>query len=346
MYQSSNKRRLKFQIISKTALIRLAIFFAVLLILSAWGWFTMFAMPAQSYRGQFTALKPEEIALQALLKQDIQKIASEIGARNSGQYAKLNATKDFLEEAFTKAGYKPKSLEYKIQGKSYYNLEVEKIGTDKPQEIVVVGGHYDTAFTSIGANDNATGAAATLELARIFATKSTKRTIRFVEFTNEEPPYFWTKDMGSFVYAKQLHQQGANIVAMLSLETMGYFSDIEKSQRYPFPIGLIYPNQGNFIGFIGNVQSGDLVRKAIASFRNHAQFPSEGASLPDWISGIGWSDHWSFWQQGYPAIMVTDTATYRYPHYHTEQDTLDKINFDKFTRVVTGLTEVIFDLAN
>ena len=346
MYQSSNKRRLKFQIISKTALIRLAIFFAVLLILSAWGWFTMFAMPAQSYRGQFTALKPEEIALQTLLKQDIQKIASEIGARNSGQYAKLNATKDFLEEAFTKAGYKPKSLEYKIQGKSYYNLEVEKIGIDKPQEIVVVGGHYDTAFTSIGANDNATGAAATLELARIFATKSTKRTIRFVEFTNEEPPYFWTKDMGSFVYAKQLHQRGENIVAMLSLETMGYFSDIEKSQRYPFPIGLIYPNQGNFIGFIGNVQSGDLVRKAIASFRNHAQFPSEGASLPDWISGIGWSDHWSFWQQGYPAIMVTDTAIYRYPHYHTQQDTLDKINFDKFTRVVTGLTEVISDLAN
>ncbi len=346
MPQSPNKRRFKVQIVSKPALIRLAIFFAVLLFLVAWGWFAMFAMPAQSYKGQFAALKTEEIALQSLLKEDIQKIASEIGARNSGQYEKLNATKAFLTESFVKAGYQPRSLEYKIQGKPYYNLEAEKIGTDKPQEIVVVGGHYDSAFSSIGANDNATGAAATLELARIFATKPTKKTIRFVEFTNEEPPYFWTKDMGSLVYAQQLRQRGENIVAMLSLETMGYFSDVEKSQKYPFPIGLFYPSQGNFIGFIGNIHSGNLVRKAIASFRSHAQFPSEGTSLPDWIPGIGWSDHWAFWQQGYPAIMVTDTATYRYPHYHTDKDTFDKINFDQFTRVVAGLAEVISDLAN
>jgi len=345
MHQSKNKSRFKLQVINKAALGRLAIFFVVLIVLCFWMWFMMFAMPEQSYREEVKPLNTKEIELQTLLKKDIKKIAFDIGSRNSGQYEKLNDTRDFLEKTFVQEGYEVKSLEYKINGKSYYNLEVEKLGTEKPQEIVIVGGHYDSAFTSHGANDNATGAAATLELARIFATKPTKRTIRFVEFTNEEPPYFWTEDMGSLVYAKKLHQRGENIVAMLSLETMGYFSDVVNSQKYPFPIGLLYPNQGNFIGFIGNLNSRNLVRKSIASFRRYAQFPSEGAALPAWVPGIGWSDHWSFWQQGYPAIMVTDTATYRYPYYHTEQDTLDKINFEKFSKVVTGLSEVISDLA-
>ena len=150
--------------------------------------------------------------------------------------------------------------------------------------------------------------------------------------------------MGSLVYARQLRQNQENIVAMLSLETMGYFSDRVGSQKYPFPLGWLYPNQGNFIGFIGNLNSGDLVRRAISSFRRQLHFPSEGASLPGWIPpGVGWSDQWSFWQQGYQGIMITDTAPYRYPYYHTEQDTLDKINFDKLARVVAGLAEVIFD---
>ena len=239
----------------------------------------------------------------------------------------------------------PTRQEYKIEDKTYYNLEVEKLGSEKPNEVIVIGAHYDSAFMSPGANDNGTGAAATLELARIFAQKSTKRTIRFVEFTNEEPPFFWTEDMGSLVYAKQIKQRQTKVVAMLSLETMGYFSDMVGSQKYPFPLNLFYPKQGNFIGFIGNLNSGDLVRRSIASFRRHAQFPSEGASLPGWIPGVGWSDQWSFWQQGYQGIMITDTAPYRYPYYHTLDDTFDRIDFDKLARVVSGLVEVISDLA-
>ncbi len=233
----------------------------------------------------------------------------------------------------------------RINNESYYNLEVEQLGTQKPKEIVIIGGHYDSAFNSPGANDNGTGAAATLELARLFKDKTTDRTIRFVEFTNEEPPFFWTDNMGSLVYAKQLQKNDEKVVAMLSLETMGYFSDAAESQRYPFPINFFYPNQGNFIAFIGNLGSGGLVRDAISSFRKLAQFPSEGVSLPSWIPGIGWSDQWSFWQQGYQGIMVTDTAPYRYPYYHTEQDTLDKIDFEKLARIVNSLSDVISDLA-
>lgn len=345
MSKSSRKSRFKLQIINKSALVRLAVFITMFLVLSIWGWSMMFWMPEQSYQGQLPPLQPGDIALEKLLKQDIHKLTVEIGSRNYNQYQKLNDAKDFLISSLTQSGYKINQQEYKIDDKFYYNIEVEKKGITKPEEIIIIGGHYDSAYTSPGANDNGTGAAATLELAKIFTNKKTNRTIRFVEFTNEEPPFFCTENMGSLVYAKNLHKQNEKVVAMLSLETMGYFSDQPGSQEYPHPINLIYPNQGNFISFIGNIKSSSLVKKSIASFRNHVKFPSQGTALPSFIPGVGWSDQWSFWQQGYPGIMVTDTAPYRYQYYHTIDDTIDKIDFDKFTRVVNGLVNVISDLA-
>jgi hypothetical protein len=345
MSKSSRKNRFKLKIINKSALIRLGVIVPAFLIISIWGYWTMFWMPKQSYQGQLPPIKQEEIILQKSLQEDLQKLAFEIGSRNNNQYSKLNQAKDFFINSFSQAGYKINQQEYKIDNKSYYNIEAEKKGTTKPEEIIIIGGHYDSAFTSPGANDNGTGAAATLELAKIFANKNTNRTIKFVEFTNEEPPFFWTENMGSLVYAKNLKQQNQKIVAMLSLETMGYFSDQPGSQEYPYPINLIYPNQGNFISFIGNIKSSKLVKKSIGSFRNHVKFPSQGTALPSFIPGVGWSDQWSFWQQGYPGIMVTDTAPYRYQYYHTIDDTIDKIDFDKFARVVNGLVNVISDLA-
>ncbi|MBD2296317.1 M28 family peptidase [Anabaena sphaerica FACHB-251] len=345
MKKSVSKSRFQLQIISKPALVRLSVLVAIFLVLSIWGWWMMFWMPKQSYQGQLPPLQPQEIVLEKLLKQDLQKLSVEIGIRNYSQYQKLNNAKDFLITSLHQAGYKVNQQEYKIDNKSYYNIEVEHKGLKKPDEIIIVGGHYDSAFTSPGANDNGTGAVATLELAKIFANKKTNRTIRFVEFTNEEPPFFWTENMGSLVYAKQLHQHNENVLAMLSLETIGYFSDQPGSQQYPFPLDLLYPNQGNFISFIGNINSGDLVKKAVGSFRRHVQFPSQGTALPGWIPGVGWSDQWSFWEQGYPGIMVTDTAPYRYQYYHTDEDTIDKIDFEKLTRVVNGLVNVISDLA-
>jgi hypothetical protein len=345
MHQPFRKRKFRVQIVDKSSLFRLAVLFAMLLTMSLWLWSTMLRMPEKSYKGQLPPLQKEEIILQDALRRDIQRISTEIGLRNYSQYENLNTTKSFLEMTLAQLGYNVKQQEYKIEKKSYFNLEVQKLGTEKPNEIILVGGHYDSAFNSPGANDNGTGAAAILELARIFANKSTKRTVRFVEFTNEEPPFFWTENMGSLVYAKQIDPRKEKIIAMLSLETMGYFSDKEGSQKYPFPIGSFYPSQGNFIGFIGNLNSGDLVRQSISAFRRRTKFPSEGAVLPGWIPGVGWSDQWSFWEKGYKGIMITDTAPYRYPYYHTENDTLDKIDFDKLARVTSGLSEVISDLA-
>ncbi|MGD2184267.1 M28 family peptidase [Lusitaniella coriacea] len=179
-------------------MIRLAKLLGILLILVIGVWFLMFQMPGQNYSGQLLPLQEEEITLQKSLQQDIQTIAVDLGIRNITHYENLNKTRNFLENSLTQAGYEVKRQTYKINDQSFYNLAVERLGTEHPEEIVLIGGHYDSAFSSPGANDNATGAAATLELAKLFAQKSAKRTIRFVEFTNEEPPFFQTENMGSF----------------------------------------------------------------------------------------------------------------------------------------------------
>lgn len=333
------------KLVSKAALKRLLILGVTLSILIGWAYFAMIWMPGNSYRGTMQPLTEQEIALQKSLQQDVQKLSGEIGEHNYLQYQKLVAAAKFLEESLTASGYKVNRQDYQVKAvnQTYYNLEVELKGTNKSDELVVVGGHYDSVFGSPGANDNSTGAAAVLELARLFAGKKTSKTLRFVEFVNEEPPFFWTDDMGSVVYAKRCKSRGEKVVAMLSLETIGYYSDKPGSQKYPFPINFFYPSVGNFIGFIGNPASGDLVRQAIASFRHHTKYPSEGAALPDKVPGVGWSDHWAFWQQGYPGVMVTDTAPFRYPYYHTSADTPNQVNYERMARVVAGLESVVAD---
>jgi hypothetical protein len=185
-----------------------------------------------------------------------------------------------------------------------------------------------------------------LELARLLAGQQLARTVRFVAFVNEEAPFFQTDAMGSWVYARRSRARGEQIVAMLAIETIGFYSDVVGSQHYPFPFGLLYPHTGNFIGFVGNIASRTLVHRSLAAFRQHTPFPSEGVAAPCWMTGIGWSDHWAFWQEGYPGVMVTDTALFRYAPYHTRADTPDRVNYERMARVVAGLARVVTALAD
>ncbi len=306
---------------------------------------TMIRMPGKSYQGPIPPLTEGEGALREALRRDVEKLAGEIGERNVPRYRNLAAAADFLEDSFAKSGCDVRRQGYTVGGMTCDNIEVEIHGSDRADEIVIIGAHYDSVEGSPGANDNATGAVAVLALNRLFAGRKTSRTLRFVEFTNEEPPYFQSPKMGSLVYAKRCRKRGEKIVAMLCLETIGYYSDKRGSQSYPFPIGLIYPSTGNFIGFVGNTSSWRLVRDVVASFRHHAKYPSEGGALPGFIPGIGSSDHWAFWQHGYPAVMITDTAPYRYPYYHTPGDTSDRVQYDRVAQVVAGLERVVADIA-
>ncbi len=301
-------------------------------------------MPGQSFTGDLPTLTQAERAVRATLEKDLTRLSVDIGVRNIREIENLQKAATFLETELAMAGYEVESQRYDCEGVSVRNLIVERKGIGLADEIVVIGGHYDTKMDVRGANDNGSGAVATVALARRYATKESKRTVRFVLFVNEEPPFFQTELMGSLVYARALQARGDSVVAMLSLETMGYFSDDKGSQNYPRPLNLFYPSTGNFIGFVGDTRSGPLVRRSVRSFRDNVSFPSEGASMPRRLTGIGWSDHWAFWQCGYQACMVTDTAPFRYPYYHTVEDTIDKIDFDRLTRVVVGLESVIDDL--
>ena len=260
-------------------------------------------------------------------------------------YPQLNAAADFIETFFSRAGLQTHRDSYDMHGQACHNIEAEISGT-RP-EIVLIGAHYDSVFGSPGANDNGSGVAALLALARRFAGRKTEHTLRFVAFVNEEPPYFLSGEMGSLVYAGRCKARGDKIPAMISLETIGYFSDSPNSQTYPAPgLGIFYPKVGNFIGFVGNVHSRTLLRRVIALFRKHAKIPSEGAALPAFIPGVSLSDQWSFWRNGYPGIMITDTAPFRYPYYHSSNDTPDKLEYDRFALVVSGMEKVIEKLSN
>ncbi len=288
-------------------------------------------------------LSADEVVLRDELRATVQKLAGEIGERNMWHYPQLNAAADFIEDSFSRAGLHPRRDSYELRGQACHNIAAEIRGA-RP-EIILIGAHYDSVFGSPGANDNGSGVAATLALARRFATRKTQHTMRFVAFVNEEPPYFLSGEMGSLVYAGRCKSRGDKISAMISLETIGYFSDAPNSQTYPSPgLGIFYPKVGNFIGFVSNVHSRTLLRRVIPLFRKHANIPSEGAALPAFIPGVSWSDQWSFWRNGYPAIMVTDTAPFRYPYYHSANDTPDKLDYDRFTRVVSGMEKVIEDL--
>jgi Peptidase family M28 len=305
----------------------------------------MIRMPTDTFKGPLPPLTDEQRRLEGELRSNVHELAGIIGERNLFRHKQLVASSAFIRSAFQTSGYDVRRYDYEVAGEICENLEAQVVGVEKPDELLIIGAHYDSVQGSPGANDNATGVAALLTLARTMANTRPSSTVRFVAFANEEPPLFQGPHMGSLLYAKQCRERSENIRLMLSLETIGYYSDEPRSQTYPFPFSLFYPSRGNFIAFVSNMENARWVKRVLASFRLHAQFPSEGAALWEWIPGVAWSDHWSFWQAGYPAVMVTDTALNRYPHYHSAADTPDKVDFPRMALVVSGLHQVIHELA-
>jgi Zn-dependent M28 family amino/carboxypeptidase len=318
----------------------------VLALLLGLGWLLrMTQMPLRSYKGVLPQLLPEQSELAERLSATVNHLSAAIGDRSIPRAGSLASTAAYLGSNLRQAGYTVTEHKYSVAGEEASNLEVSLPGSDSAGGTIVVGAHYDSVAGTVGANDNASGVAAVVELARLLQGSKVRKTVRFVLFVNEEPPYFQTNNMGSLVYARQLRLERIPVSAMISLETIGFYSDAPGSQKYPPLLGYFYPTRGDFIGFVGNTESRDLVRRSIRTFRESTSFPSEGLAAPaDW-PGVGWSDHWSFWKEGYPAIMITDTAPFRYPYYHTPLDTSDKVDFKKMARVVEGVRHVVESLA-
>lgn len=280
------------------------------------------------------------------LQKHVYHLADEIGERNILHPQALHAAEVYISQVWHKQGYTVEKQEYQEEGVRCANLEINHQGSSHPEQIILIGAHYDSVTGSPGANDNASGVAVLLELSRLLRSSSTEKTIRFVAFTNEEPPFFFTGRQGSRIYAESVRQRGDDIRLMVALETMGYFNNEPDSQSYPPLFNFFYPDRANFISMVSNYGSRKLMLRLAKAFRNSTEFPLEHVSTFSFIPGVSWSDHLSFWINRYRAMMITDTAFYRYPYYHTAQDTAEKLNYDKLAQVCDGLSKALLILAN
>ena len=304
-------------------------------------------MPGRSYAGPFLPLSQPESALQARLEKHVQILAGDIGNRALPDMGKLDAARLYLEEQWRNAGFEIERQQYLVSSEAarVQNIWVEIPGSVKNQGIFVVGAHYDTAANP-GADDNASGLAALLELSFALQHSAPEAAIRFVAFVNEEMPFFLSQDMGSYRYAAMAKTKGERISGMFSLESIGYYTDEPGSQDYPPAVGRFYPDRGNFLAFVANPSSAELLHRAIAYFREGADFPSEGIAAPPIVPGVSWSDHWSFWEHGFQAVMLTDTAPFRNPNYHRPTDTPETLDYARLARVTKGIEQMLSRLAN
>ncbi len=286
------------------------------------------------------------LTIQNNLKKTVHVLSSEIGSRGYLQITSLEKTADYITTELTSYGYKVLFQKYRFKGNTYKNIIAEIRGEKAPEKIIVIGAHYDTVMETPGADDNASGIAGLLELARLFNNHSLHRTVRFIAFALEEPPAFRSKFMGSYVYAGDLKEKGEDIEGMICLEMIGYFTDMPESQYFPLSFfRWFYSDKGDFIALVSNPQSKKFLLKVKDAFKKGSDLPVESIAALSIVPGVDFSDHRSFWNFGYNALMVTDTAFYRNPNYHGIGDTPETLDYNRMAKVVWGLKSAIEELA-
>lgn len=307
---------------------------------------TFVLMPGESLQASLSPLTEEQVAVADNMLKHVRVLADEIGERHYGEPKAYQMAADYIFDTFKDMGLVPYREQFGEETE-FTNIVVEQYGLRLPEEIIVVGAHYDTVWMTPGADDNASGVAVMLELARQLKLRKLDRTVRFIAFANEEYPHFFTDEMGSLVHARQASERGEQIRAMYSLEMLGYYSDEPESQNYPRPFNWIYPDTANFVAFVSNFKSRRLLTESIATFRKSKQFPSEGLAAPVLlVRDVRRSDQAAFWRYGFSGVMVTDTAAYRNYAYHNVSDVYDSLNYAHMARITSGLLDVIIEQAN
>lgn len=275
------------------------------------------------------------------LRAHVQYLAGELGERNPFQYKNLEQARLYIERGFAEADYEIRHDTYEIAGRTYRNVVVEQPGRQREGNILVVGAHYDTVTRTPGADDNASGVATLLEVARLLRDSAPELTVRLIAFTLEEPPHFHSASMGSRVHAQKCRKQGDRIAGMISLEMVGYYDASDGSQCYPFPcLRWFYPNRGDFVAVAGNFQSRRLVQQVARLLSQTNRIPVVYAALP-FVPGVGLSDNWSFWREGYLALMITDTAFFRNGNYHRPSDLPETLDYARMAALTDGLGHAI-----
>ena len=284
-------------------------------------------------------------AIESNLRLHVDRLAGLIGPRTLARPKTIVATTGYVSGQWREMGYEVEQEHFDALGDQATNLIIERSGTKRADEIVLLGAHYDTVPSTPGADDNASAVAVMLEVSRLLRDYQGKRTARYVAFACEEPPYFNVDCMGSQHHARQSRLRGDQIVGMLCLEMVGYFTDEPQSQRIPptIPDSLrrFFPNRGNFLAAVGNLKSWKLGWGFRHGFKRATRLPLFSIQLPERVREIRLSDNSSFWDQGYPALMLTDTSFLRNPHYHLETDTPDTLDYARMTDVTIGVASAM-----
>lgn len=289
-----------------------------------------------------------ELAQLALeLERDVRILADDIGPRGTHRAQAYGVAQAFLRSALARMGHRVRLQTWQAHGVECSNIECEIEGVQDPRRILVVGAHYDSVPGCPAANDNASGVAGVLALARRALARPLPITLRLVFFANEEPPHFNMNEMGSQIYARAARAKGDQIFGMFCLETIGCYLHEKRSQKWPVQgLSLLLPNVGDFICLVGPAGATDWIKTCAQAFEKTSAFPMLAAAVPDQLAEqVNWSDHRGFNEQGYPAFMVTDTAPLRYVHYHEPTDTADKLDYRSMARVVQGIHDMLGDVA-
>lgn len=281
------------------------------------------------------------------LKQDVLALTTTSVPRDYTQKQGLEEAANYIHQQWVSNGFMVEEQNFEVSGKQYKNLITSYGDLSKPR--IIVGAHYDVVYQQVGADDNASGVAGIIELARLLNTRRPKvnHRIDLVAFCLEEPPFYTSSQMGSGIYARELKKQKVDVKVMINLEMIGYYSNKPNSQDFPLAgLRLLYPTTGDFIAVVGDLNSFRLVSKIKKIMRKNSRIDVQALNAPLIVPGVDMSDHRNFWQVGYPAVMVTDTAFFRNPNYHTNQDTADTLNYELMAEVIEGIYAVIVENDN
>ena len=311
----------------------------------------LWSLTAILLTGPIVVRQPEEFewpydigASPERLKRDVEFLCGDLAPRRHAPQDNLDRTAEWIADEFRSAGLEVEYQDYELAEGRFRNVIGFREGLLADAPVRVIGAHYDVFGSFPGADDNASGVAVLLELVRTLPPAPPRRGQYFVAFSTEEPPFFSTEGMGSHVFARKLHEEGRQVDLMIALDLVGYFTDAPGSQRFPVPgMSLLYPRTGNFLAVVGDFRSGKSLKRVKLSMAQVTDLPIRSFRGPAALPGVLWSDHRSFREFDMPGVLLTDTAHMRYPWYHTENDTPDKLDYERMAKIVRGLHAIVLD---
>jgi len=325
---------------------RFLIFVAILVALLTAGVCWMTTAGEAPVIGPRRTLTEDEEKIGEKLQMHVRELSFQIGPRSNRHSTTLRQTAEYIDASLASFGYRVTSEAFTSQSQKLHNVIAERRGSTKPDDILLLGAHYDSYRRSPGANANASGVAVLLELARVLRNDNPTRSIRLAFFANGERPFLGTEGSGSFNHATGARARSEDIRLMVCLDTIGYYSDKEGSQSFPFPLNLRYPSTGDFLAIIGGLKRRDLVTKIVTRWAEISAVPAYGGALPGWFPGVLRSDHEIFESLGYPAVLLTDTAENRWRDARTVYDKFPYLDYKSLAQIVTSLEALTLELAN